>query len=73
MDKERFEHVAAEVLALRIMISAFTELFPDPTLLRQSIERHAKVFVSMLPAQTEEQKQYTEMVRRKLNTFSELL
>lgn len=73
MDEERFEHVAAEVFALRIMISAFTELHPDPILLHQAISRHAEHFVSILPTTTEEQRQYAELVRRKLNTFSHLM
>ena len=73
MDEERFEHMAAEVTALRIMVSALTDFTPDPTLLHQTISKHAEHFVSVLPPMTEEQKQHIELVRRKLNTFSHLL
>jgi hypothetical protein len=42
MDEERFETVAAQVLASHIVIAAIVDLFPDPGLLRETIAKHAK-------------------------------
>jgi hypothetical protein len=42
MDEERFETVAAHVLASHIVIAAIVDLFPDPGLLRETIAKHAK-------------------------------
>jgi hypothetical protein len=73
MDEERFEAVAAQVLALDIVIGALVDLFPNPGLLREAIAEHAKAFLSGLPSETKEQRQYVKSVWRKLNAFSELL
>ncbi len=73
MDEERLNNAAAETIALRVVISALVELYPDHALLRQSIERHTKAFGLMFPAETEEQREFATLIRRKLNTFSELI
>ena len=73
MDEERFETVAAQVLASHIVIAALVDLFPDPGLLRETIAKHAKGLLSLLPSETEEQREYVASVWRKLNVFSELL
>ena len=70
MDEDRLNHVCAEAQALRIIIGAILEIFPDQILLRQTIKKHAQAIGSMLPSETEEQKQHIALIRKKLNTFS---
>jgi hypothetical protein len=72
-EQDRFESVAAQTMASHIVIAALVDLFPDPELLRTTIEKHAKGLLSVMPQDTEERRRYVESVWRKLNAFSPLL
>jgi hypothetical protein len=72
-EQRRLEAVAAQTMALHIIVSALVDLFPDPELLRSTIETHAKGLLSAIPTDIEENRQYVESVWRKLNAFWPLL
>ncbi|MCP4259057.1 MAG: hypothetical protein GY774_16350 [Planctomycetes bacterium] len=72
MDKDKLNHIDAEVFALKIMVTSLTLLVPDKNKLQEYITKNADLCVSMLPAKTKEQKKHIEMVKNKLNHFYEL-
>ncbi len=73
MDKDRFNHIAAEILALKIMVASFTNLAPDKKELRKAISGNANKCVSILPTKTEEQREFIELMKKHLNFFSSVL
>ena len=72
-EKRRLESVAAEATSLRIIVGALIDLFPDPELLRSTIELHAKLVLSGMPVEIEENRVFVETVWRKLNSWWPLL
>jgi hypothetical protein len=72
-NEERFESVAAQVVALRIIVSAVIENFPERGVLGEAIQEHAKAVLSSLPTTTEDQKHFRDLAQEQLDYFAGLL
>jgi hypothetical protein len=72
MKQQRLEAIAAQVTALRIIVTGLVDQLWTPQV-KTAIEEHARETLSALPTENEEQRAFCSYVKNELRDFLDAL